>query len=44
MNLKGLRVMQAWLVVRRLRLMGEEVTRKGKEVATNENGLIVELE
>jgi hypothetical protein len=44
MNLRRLRVMQAWLVARRLKLMGEEVTRKGKEVATNGNGFIIELE
>ncbi len=36
--------MQTWLVARRLRLMGEEVIKNGKEVATNENELIVELE
>jgi hypothetical protein len=36
--------MQAWLVAKRLRLIREEVIRKGKEVAMNGNGLIVELE
>jgi hypothetical protein len=30
--------------VRRLRLMSKEVIRKGKEVAINGNGVIVELE
>jgi hypothetical protein len=28
MNLRGLKVMQTWSVVRRLGLMGEEVTKK----------------